>query len=151
VEAFLQEIGNTVITSFSERIVFNKGKTVKEIRPIIPGYVFFSNNSEPDWKKMQNYEYIYYPLRYSDNTKELRNNDLQFVQWLVRHNGDIGISKVIQIGSWIKIVEGPLKEYEGKIKKINKRQKCAEIEIDTDKIINRIWLSYELIEVKNNG
>jgi transcriptional antiterminator NusG len=150
-EAFLQRLGNTVITSFSERTVFKKGKSVKELRPVIPGYVFFSNNREPEWKEIRKYEHIYYPLCYSDNTKELRNNDLRFVKWLIRQNGVIGISKVIREGSRIKIIDGPLKEYEGKITKIKKRQKCAEIEIGTDKIINKIWLSYELIEIKNNG
>ncbi len=57
-----------------------------------------------------------------DNTKKLRGHDLEFIQWLKRQNGMIGISKAIQIGTKIKIIDGPLKKYEGNIIKINKRQ-----------------------------
>lgn len=52
----------------------------------------------------------------------------------------------MEIGKKIKIMEGPLKELEGKIVKINKKQKCAGIKIDGEKINNIIWLSYEIIE-----
>ena len=51
----------------------------------------------------------------------------------------------MEIGNKIKIMEGPLKEWEGQIVKINKRQKCACVKIDGDGLKNTIWLSYEII------
>ena len=39
-----------------------------------------------------------------------------------KNNGKIKISKVKNIGNKIKIIECPLKELEGKIVKINKKQ-----------------------------
>ena len=73
---------------------------------------------------------------------------MKFIQWLIRHNDGIKISKVIQIGTKIKIIDGPLKEYEGNIIKVNKRQKCVAVRINTEGIINTIWLSYEYIKEK---
>ena len=146
VEAFLQNIGLNVISALVERNVVKNGKSVKEFRSIIPGYVFFENKFEPDWNEICKQKYIYYPLHYTDNDKRLRTNDLHFVKWLKKNNGIIKISKAMEIGKKIKILEGPLKELDGKIVKINKRQKCAGIKLEGEKIKNIIWLSYELIE-----
>jgi transcriptional antiterminator NusG len=126
-----------------ERNVVKNGKAVKTIRPIFPGYVFFEYASEPLWRLLQKEKYICYPLEYADHTKELRNGDLEFVIWLKNNKGIVKVSKAVEEGKWIKIIDGPLKEYEGKIKKINKNRKCMEVEMGTEKITNRIWLSYE--------
>jgi transcriptional antiterminator NusG len=145
VETFLKRLGLDVISALVERNIFKNGKWIKESRSIIPGYVFFENNHEPNWNEIRENKHIYYPLEYLDKSKNLRENDLQFVKWLKKHNGTVNISKAIEIGNKIKILEGPLKELEGKIVKIKKRQKCACVEIDGEGIKNQIWLSYEII------
>jgi transcriptional antiterminator NusG len=150
VETFLKEIGYSVISSVSERNIVKMGHTIKEYRRIIPGDVFFSHVSddgrEPDWSKISEFKYVFYPLKYSDNRKQLRENDMKFVKWLVRHDGAVRVSKAVQVGTKIKIIEGPLKEYEGNIIKVNRRQKCVCVQINTEGLINKIWLSYECIE-----
>jgi len=146
VETFLQNIGYNVITALVERNIVRNRKTVKELRSIIPGYVFFENNCEPDWNEICKYKHIYYPLQYNDNQKKLKDNDLYFVNWLKGCNGKINISKAMEIGNKIKFINGPLLELEKNIVKINKRQKCAGIKLEGEKINNLIWLSYELME-----
>jgi len=146
VETFLEGLGYRVVSSVSERSVIKAGKRIKELRPLLSGYVFFAHTGEPDWNAIDQFEYIFYPLRYSDGTSRMRGNDLKFVQWLIRHNGVIEISRAIKTGTKIKIIDGPLKEYEGNIIKINGRQKSAAVQIDSDGMIHTIWLSYELIE-----
>ena len=145
VEAFLKGLGFNVVSALVERNVYKNGKWKKELRSIIPGYVFFENDCEPDWDKIYGNKHIYYPLQYSDKSKFLKENDLNFIKWLKRNNGTIKISKTLRVGKRIKILEGPLKELEGKIVKINKRQKCAGVKIDGEGIKNIIWLSYENI------
>lgn len=76
----------------------------------------------------------------------LRGGDLEFARWLQRHNGVIETSKVVQEGAKIKIISGPLREYEGKIIKVNKRQKCAAVQIVSEKIPCTVWLSFDFIE-----
>jgi transcription antitermination factor NusG len=146
VETFLKKLGYNVISALVERNIVKNGKSVKEFRSIIPGYVFFENITEPDWNEICESKYIYYPLQYLDNQKYLKDKDLHFVKWLRGHNGKITVSKAMEIGNKIKIVGGPLKELEGKIEKINKRQKCMGIKIEGEGIKNTIWLSYELVK-----
>jgi transcriptional antiterminator NusG len=131
----------------AERKIIKNGKTIKELRSIIPGYVFFENKNEPDWEEIKKYKYIYYPLRYTNNETKLKDNDLSFVKWLMKNNGIIKISNVTEKGKKIKIIDGPLKDYEGNIVKINKKQKCAGIKIEGEGIKNIIWLSYEKINI----
>jgi transcriptional antiterminator NusG len=145
VETFLRNNGFNVISALVERNIYKNGKLVKEKRSIIPGYVFFEDNKEPDWDKICEFKHIHYPLHYMDKSKSLKKNDLDFVNWLKRNNGLVKISKVMDIGKKIKIIEGPLKELEGNIVKINKKQKCIGVKIDGDGINNIIWLSYEHI------
>ena len=145
VETFLKNIGMDVISALVERKVYKHSKWIKEIRSIIPWYVFFKNNCEPDWNEICKNKYIYYPLQYSDKCKSLKENDLLFIKWLERYNGRIKISKAIINGNKIKILEGPLKDLEGNIVKINKKQKCASVRIEGEGIKNTIWLSYEII------
>jgi transcriptional antiterminator NusG len=146
VEAWLKKRDIRVISSLCERIVFRNGKKTREIRPILSGYVFFTGTSDVDWRNLRDNPNIIRPLEYADHSRSLRGYDLTFVLWLKSKKEAVGISKAVHIGGKIKIIEGPLKELEGKIIKVNKRQRCVQIEINTEAIINRIWLSYEEIE-----
>ena len=144
VEAFLKGLGFNVISALAERNVFKNGKWIKEFRSIIPGYVFFENNCEPDWEKISENKHIYYPLQYLDKSKKLRENDLVFVKWLKKYNGKIKISKAIENGNKIEIIKGPLMGMDKKMVKINKRQKCMGIKMEGEGLNNIIWLSYEM-------
>ena len=145
VETFLKGLGYNVITALVERNIVKNGKLVKEFRSIIPGYVFFENSIEPDWNEIYKFKYIHYPLQYMNKQKSLKDNDLDFVKWLKGFNGIIKTSKAVEIGKKIKIVEGPLMGLEGKIVKINKKQKCIGLRIEGEGINNIVWLSYELV------
>jgi transcriptional antiterminator NusG len=119
------------------------------IRQLLPGYVFFSSENplnSLEWKQLSDEDYIYKPLSYGDGTKELSGSDLSFVQLLLRNNGLLDISKAVTEGSKARIIDGPLKELEGQIVKVNKRRRCAELEVDAMGIIGKVWLSFELLE-----
>ena len=120
-ETFLQSIGYNVISTLVERNIVKRGKWVKDFRSIIPGYVFFESVTEPDWNEIYKCKHIIYALHYSNNQKQLKGNDLKFVKWIKGNGGKIKVSKAMEIGRRIKIAEGPLKELEGKIVKINKK------------------------------
>ncbi len=146
VEAFIKQSGYKVVSALAERTIIKKGKRRREFRSLLPGYVFVLSKETPVWRDMVRFQYITRLLRYSDGSSCLRGKDLEFVRWLQRHNGVIETSKAIQEGTKIKIVSGPLKEYEGKIIKVNKRQKSAAIRIESEKLACTIWLSFDFIE-----
>ena len=67
VELYLKKIGFNVISAFAERKVFINGKEKNELRPIIPGYVFFEYDGLLNglgWKEICKMLCIYFPLRY---------------------------------------------------------------------------------------
>jgi transcriptional antiterminator NusG len=149
VGAGLERLGCRVIPAKSEELVVHRGISKKVWRQLLPGYVLFES-SEPlnplAWKRIYEDEHIYKALDYADGTRELMGNDLRFALMLKRRNGRLAVSKAVRTGTKIKIIDGPLKELEGKIIKVNKRRNCAEIEINASGIINRMWLGFEMIK-----
>jgi transcriptional antiterminator NusG len=148
VELILKNMGYTVISALAERKIIVKETVVDELRSVIPGYVFFENDNVLDvlcWKEICKKDNVFFPLKYPDNEKALRGKDLEFINWLKANNGIIKLSKVIEIGTKIQPIEGPLKELDGKIVKINRRQKCAGIKLEGEGINGIIWLSYEYV------
>jgi len=151
VEALMRKIGYEIIPSTAEYRVVKGGKQGREWRPILPGYVFFTAQTGPDWKKITGLDHVYYPLGYSDSTHALRGEDLDFVRWLLRRASGtgasgIGLSRVVRVGTKIKVVDGPLKDYEGSIVKVNLRRGCAAVEISTEGVVRRVWLGFEVME-----
>ncbi|MDR0374885.1 MAG: hypothetical protein LBH85_04100, partial [Treponema sp.] len=146
VEDFIKQSGYKVISAIAERHVVKHGKRCKEFRSLLPGYVFMVSDESPAWDVLIRFRYISRLLRYGDGNMCLRGGDLKFAHWLQRHNGVIETSKVVQEGARIKIISGPLMEYEGKIVKVNKRQKCVAVQIVSEKIPCTIWLSFDFIE-----
>jgi transcriptional antiterminator NusG len=139
-----------VIAAFSERYVVKNGKSKKETRPLIPGYVFFSCRGAPDWKKIDWIPAVYKPLSYADNSFALRGRDLEFIASLMKNNGVYKISRAVSEGSKIRIIDGPLKDFEGNIIKVNRRKGKALIRIPGDSILNNIWLGIELLDLLKN-
>jgi transcriptional antiterminator NusG len=84
-------------------------------------------------------------LRYDDNCIELQGDDLAFAEWVLKYDGKIGVSKVMTVGDRIKVYEGPLKDYEGVIKKVNKQRRSALVEVSVGSSTKNIWLAFEWI------
>jgi transcriptional antiterminator NusG len=148
VETILKAMGYKIISALVERDIIVNGAFVKKFRSIIPGYVFIESGAFLDifcWREICKTDSIYYPLEYSDNERVLRGKDLDFVNWLKYNDGVIKISKVIENDKKIKVIEGPLKGLEGKIVKINRKQKCVAVKLEGEAIKQTIWLSYEYI------
>lgn len=114
---------------------------------LLPGYVFFDAENEPDWERIRRYSAVLKVLRYEDGERALRNDDLAFVKWLKRYEGLIDVSEVVKVGTKIAFVSGPLVGMEAKVLKVNKSRKQVQILLgDEDSIFQNIWCSIEYIE-----
>jgi len=122
-----------------------KKKIVRVTKRLFPGYVFLESEEEPAWEVLAKNVNILKPLGYDDCNKALRGPDLEFVSFLKFNKGFLGISKAIQVGARIQIIDGPLKDYEGRIVKLNRRRYAAEVVIDGAGIVPMVWLPYEVI------
>jgi transcriptional antiterminator NusG len=146
VERFLRSKKISVISAFSYLYVYKKVKANRRMKPLLPGYVLFSSENTPDWDEITWLPAVLRPLQYADNARALRGRDLDFVSSLIKNNGVYKTSKAIPDGSKIKIIDGPLKNFEGDIIKVNRRKGRALIRIPGDSILNNIWLGFEMLE-----
>jgi transcription antitermination factor NusG len=114
---------------------------------LLPGYVFFEAEDEPDWERILRYTGVLKVLRYEDGYCALRGEDLAFVDWLRRYGGVVDVSQVVKVGTKITFVGGPLVGMDAKVLKVNKSRKQVQIALgDGDVLFRNIWCSIEYIE-----
>ena len=114
---------------------------------LLPGYVFFDAEEEPDWDRIRRFSAVLKVLRYEDGNAALRGEDLDFVAWLKRYDGMVDVSGVVKVGTKIAFVSGPLLGMEGKVLKVNKGRKQVQIALGGgDVLFRNIWCSIEYIE-----
>jgi len=141
--------------AFGSEVVVNNPRPgrvmLHERRVLLPGYVFLESAAEPDWKAMRasadpRAADIIRVLSYGDGSMALRGRDLEFASFLRLHGGLIGLSRAAREGTRVRVIDGPLKRYEGSIVRVNSRRQSAEVRIDEAGIVRTIWLGYELVE-----
>lgn len=137
-------------TAFSPLAVRNKpgenGLKRSKAR-LLPGYVFFDADEEPDWDWIRSLSGVLKALRYEDGVRALRGEDLAFVKWLKRYEGLVDVSQVVKVGTKIAFVSGPLVGMEARVLKVNKSRKTVQIGLgDEESFFQNIWCSIEYIE-----
>ena len=137
-------------TAFSPLAVRNKpgeGGIKRTRARLLPGYVFFDAESEPDWDSIRRWSGVLKVLRYEDGACALRGDDLAFVKWLKEYEGMVDVSQVVKVGTKIAFVGGPLVGMEAKVLQVNKGRKMVQIAFgDGDAMFRNIWCTIEYIE-----
>lgn len=128
--------------------MFADGKQTIEQRTLFPGYVFFRTNA-PEASGMITIPGIDYVLRllsYKDEDCALRGQDTEFVDWLWDRGGILDVSHAYREGDCIRILDGPLKDLEGKIVQVNLKRKSVAVQLNGNNLMGRIWCSIEVVE-----
>ena len=138
------------LTAFSPLTVRNRpgaaGLNRTKAR-LLPGYVFFDAEDEPDWETIRRYSAVLKVLRYEDGTCALRNEDLAFVEWLKKYDGMVDVSGAVKVGTKLAFVSGPLVGMEAQVLKVNKSRRQVQIALgDGEALFHNIWCSIEYIE-----
>lgn len=133
----------TVIVPVYERDEKKGGKWQTCHHALLPGYLFLYMDRLLKTNLLFSIGNLTGILRYDDDTCELRGGDLEFAKWVLKYQGSIGLSRVVMEGERIKVIDGPLKDYEGVIKKVNKHRRSAMIEIRVGKYIKDVWMSFQ--------
>lgn len=133
--------------------------TIEEHVPLLPGYVFFKIKEEGTpalgsvdavlqaLLEFSRINSILKLLRYSDGKWRLFGSDNLFAEMLFKTEGNIGLSQAyFDKGDRIRILNGFLKDYEGYITSVNRKNKTVEVTVNLQgkKVIMR--LGYELVE-----
>lgn len=118
----------------------------KAARRLIPGYVFFDAEQEPHWDRILKDSAVLKLLSYGDGEYALRGADLDFIEWIKKNSGVIEMSSAVRVGSMIEFIDGPLKNLNGRITKVNKSRRQVQVSFGADNgIVSRVWCSMEFV------
>jgi hypothetical protein len=71
----------------------------------------------------------------------------RLARWLLKYDGYIGLSKAVNVGTRIVAKEGPLRDYIGVIRRIDKHRRNAGIEFDFGGMAMKMWLDFDWFDV----
>lgn len=124
----------------------SRGKTHTEEVILFPGYVFFKARTDEGVVRSFSNENIVSVLTSETGDWRLYGQDEKLVQWLFAYDGLISLSKVYQEGDQIRIIDGPLKDFEGQILRIVKRDRSAQVSISFCNRVVNVWLGFDIVE-----
>lgn len=76
---------------------------------------------------------------------QLFGRDEAFARWLFKNDGVIGMSKARQVGDRVQIQSGPLKDLEGMITRVDRRNRSGQVALNVAGKEIRVWLGFELL------
>ena len=120
----------------------HRGKTTLQNEVMLRGYVLFQTPGCMHVSVVLPPDNIVHLLTYSDGHWQMYGNDEQYAQWVFRHNGLIGLSQACKIGNNIHIVQGPLKEMEARIMRVDSRNRNGQVAITMGGRTLTFWLGF---------
>lgn len=143
IQAFCPEIRAITMRKIKYRTCRKVKRTEEDI--VLPSYVFFRAPSYSESVLNLPRENIIRMLT-KDGDWRLHDADEEFVRWLFRYDGLLSLSKAYREGDRIRIASGPMKDMEGKIRRVDKRGLSGQVIFSFDGREIPVWLSFELIE-----
>jgi len=151
-----KQVADIINTAFPEiesyAISQTKHKSCRGVRSystniMVPGYILFRTYQGMQVSQLRALAPVFSILTYDDNQWPLRGDDLFCAKWLFNHDGAIGISVVFIEGDEIKVIDGPLKDVQGKIIRIDKRNRNALVALGLhQKTCKNVWLAFEYLD-----
>lgn len=129
-----------------KRIRRKKGEAIEESVILFPGYIFMRTNEPAEPICLTCVQHVYRLLMDPGRDWRLRGADRALAEKLFETNGVIGLSTAYYDGDRIRIVDGFLKEYEGRILRVNHRKKTAQICVMIEENEMLVWLGFEVID-----
>ncbi|GFI55726.1 transcription termination/antitermination protein NusG [Clostridiales bacterium] len=99
-----------------------KGVFVEVIKTMFPGYVLIKTNNVWDiFNKTRHLNSIYKFLHSNSEMQEIRLEEIANIVYMVDEEGVIGISDIYVENDRIVVTKGPLMNYDGFVKKVDRR------------------------------
>lgn len=117
---------------------------------VMPGYVFFEAE-EGFLPQSPMPDGVLRILTTVDGDWKLVGRDDEFARWLLSRSGEIEVSAAHYEGERIVVSGGPLKDLEGYITRIDRRNRNGLVELDIGSTHVRVWLPFELVGGEENG
>ncbi len=114
---------------------------------MLPGYVFVEIPKECGFAPYHlRMEGVLSVLTTVDGEWRLFGQDRVFAAWVFAQEGLIAFSTAYCEGDRIRIMSGPLKDLEGYITKVDKRNKSGQVCLRVGDREIRVWLAFDLVE-----
>lgn len=127
------------------------GKNKMVISPIFPGYIFLEteNLERPLYWAIRTTTGFYRFLPLSQKPKPLEGRDLATLRHFLSFGEVAKQSRVVfDENDRIRVIDGPMKNLEGRIVKVDKRKKRAKIQLDMYEESFHIDLAFEFMDQK---
>ena len=132
---------------FKKEMRLKNGKEYME--SFFPGYVFLKT-SESDIQKLLVFKQGKGFVRFLPQTKDaqpLSQNDVEIIQSILKFGSTIGIVHVdFNEDDRIVILDGPFKDFRGKVIAVNRRNKRVNVQFDFMNGLKVVGLTYEVVK-----
>lgn len=132
-----------------DREEHKNGQWTVKTYPLLWGYVFLYADQPINITRIYKIEHVNRVLQYGDGESNLFGNDRDFAEWVLQYDGHIGLSKALLVGDRTRIIDGPLKEYEGIIRSVNRQKGKALVDITIGGTVKPTWLYFEWMTVQD--
>lgn len=139
------------ITARQEKHKSVRGKKMKVEAIMLPGYVFFRAPINMRPASCFPSEGVLRILAMDDGVWQLTGSDEQFVHWLFECDGLLGFSKAHKVGDQIRMLNGPLKDMEGQIVRVDKRGRSGQVLLQFNGRSVPVWLGFDLIQAQTDS
>jgi transcription antitermination factor NusG len=114
---------------------------------LMPGYIFLRSDIEANVSDIMHIDGVKKFVFCGGNEfRTLDEQDMDFVNWVMKHDGRISLSKVKEVGDKVCFIDGPLVNYSGKIINVDKRKQRVCIQYTFNKSSFTSWLNYDVID-----
>ncbi|GHV17382.1 transcription termination/antitermination protein NusG [Clostridia bacterium] len=111
-----------------------KGGKWREVeRTLFSGYVFLKLPDKLDDKTYHAATNVHGEIRFCGNGNQpipIAPSEEEYIKLLSPGGNPLGTSEILQDGDTVRVISGPLKNFEGRILAINKRQRRAKVAIE---------------------
>lgn len=122
------------------------GVTTLQNDVVIPGYVFFEAPADVAIHELVPLDDLISVLSYSDGDWRLFGDDEDYAKFIFKYDGVLSLSKAHKVGERIVIIEGPLKDLEGQITRIDKRNRSGQVTLHFAGKEQKIWLGFDIVK-----
>ena len=122
------------------------GQWEKREQIMLPGYLFLYSDRELPFDLCRKVDLLYRTLEYEKGMRVLTGSDEEYAQWVYRHQGNIGISRVtVEEGQDIQVIDGPLLDCRGTIMKLDRHKRRAVVSLTFDGQKRMVSISVECV------
>lgn len=115
--------------------------------PILPGYLFLYTQDQLPGRICARIDNLFRLLGEKDTTRELTGEDAGYAAWIRKHHGRIEPSRVtIAENREVRIIDGPLADINGIVKKLDRHKQRALIEFPFAGQKRTVSISVEFVE-----